>query len=125
MPTRPSRAITVATGVSGAPDSETHELSAEWCWPDKPLVVVRLDSEPAAAVDYLPASASAHWFLKWTAEVSRAQLGDELPIIALASHVPEEAEEDENLRAAILDAALAAAAAQLTGRVVDVEPHDA
>jgi hypothetical protein len=111
----------IAQGIA----SEIHELSAEWCWPDAPLVALRLNSELVALADYLPASASAHWFLRWTADTPRARPATELPIMSLAGHVPEEAEEDETMLAAVLDAAIGAATAELTGRVVDGELRDA
>jgi hypothetical protein len=107
-------------------NAETHELTAEWVWPDKPLVHLYLDSEPVAFVDYLPASASAHWFLRWAGEdVHRARGAADLPIITLAGHVPEEAEREESMLATALDEALSATAAELTGRVVRIETSDA
>lgn len=101
--------------------AHSHELRADWRWPDRPLVEVRLDGTVIASVDYLPASASAHWFVRWeNPSVSRAG-AELLPLIPLAARVPEEAEEDEGTRLLVLDAAVEATATGLTGRPV-VDP---
>jgi hypothetical protein len=99
-------------------------LVAEWRWPDHPLIEVRLDGEPIAVVDYLPASASIHWFLHWTGGTSAAHGSAELPLLPLATRVPEEAEEDVGTRMTVLDTAIEAAANELTGRVIRLELRD-
>jgi hypothetical protein len=101
-----------------------HELSAEWQWPDQPLTRVCLDGSEIATADYFPASASAHWYLRWTGEAIASRSSTELPLIALATRVPEEAEEDAAIRKAILDVAIQAAANELTGRPSRLELAD-
>lgn len=103
---------------------ESHVLRAEWRFPEAPLVRLYRDSDLVAIADYLPSSASAHWFLRWEGDDDRAHPA-EFPIMLLAGHVPEEADEDESMRATILDEAIGAAAAELTGRVVRLDPRDA
>jgi hypothetical protein len=106
--------------------TETHELTAQWRWPDHPLVHVHLDSQTVAAVDYLPASATAHWHLRWLDDqVLRAHPANALAIMPLAGHVPEEADADSAMLAFVLDEAAAAVAAELTGRVVRLDFDDA
>jgi hypothetical protein len=106
--------------------SQARDLTAEWRWPDHPVVDVRLTGAVIAVVDYLPASASAHWFLRWTGGESRGALGGApLPLTPLATRVPEEADEDAGMRTFVLDTAVEAAANQLTGRAVRLELRDA
>ena len=104
---------------------DRHDVTADWHGPAHPLVDVRLDGVTIAKVDYLEASASAHWFLRWCGDPSAAHGPVELPLMPLATHVPEEAEEDADIRAAILDAAVEAAANELTGRPVRLQLRDA
>jgi hypothetical protein len=112
---------TVATSlVLGA-----HEITAEWRWPTHPLVQVHLDATRVAVVDYLEGSASSHWFLRWTGEPAGPHGAAELPLLPLATHVPEEAEEEAGMRAVILDAAVEAAVNKLTGRAVRLQLRDA
>ena len=81
-------------------------------------------SNPSRTADYLPASASAHWFLRWTGNPQPAHRPSDLPLLSLVSQVPEEAEEDARMRAAVLDAAAEAAASELTGRPARLTLHD-
>jgi hypothetical protein len=103
---------------------DAHEVTAVWRWPDHPLVEVFLDDSAIAVVDYLPASASAHWYLRWTGDPRPAHGLNDLPLLPLATRVPEEAEEDSAMRAAVLDAAIEAAANKLTGRTARLALRD-
>jgi hypothetical protein len=106
--------------------SQARDVTAEWHWPDHPLVDVRLAGASIAVVDYFPASASAHWFLRWTGGESHGALGGaQLPLTPLATRVPEEVDADAGMRALVLDTAAEAAASQLTGRAVRLELRDA
>lgn len=100
------------------------QVVADWCWPDKPLVRVRVDGEEVATVDYLPASATAHWFLRWTSQTLAVEGPELLPLVPLVAVVPEEADSDDGFRAAVLDVAIEAVASRLTGSAANVEPHD-
>jgi hypothetical protein len=100
------------------------KLTAHWRWPDHPIVDVGLDGSTIAVVDYLPASSSAHWFLRWPGELKVAPAFTVLPIISLATRVPEEVDGDDKVRAAVLDIAIEAVANQLTGRAVRLEARD-
>lgn len=110
----------MASLVSASRDFEhsgrVHRISAQWCWPDVPLVRINADGREVATVDYLPASASAHWVLSWTSAEVGADGPARLPLMALVTRVPEEVDADESLCAAVLDIALDGAKARLTGR---------
>jgi hypothetical protein len=99
-------------------------IVADWLWPDRPLVRVRVDDQEVATVDYLPASATAHWFLKWTSNELVVEDPNPLPLMPLVAMVPEEVDGDENIRAAVLDTALEAVANRLTGGAARIEPRD-
>jgi hypothetical protein len=77
-----------------------------------------VDGREVATVDYLPASASAHWVLTWTSGEIAADGPAHLPLMPLVTSVPEEVDADESLCAAVLDIALDGAEARLTGRTV-------
>jgi hypothetical protein len=99
-------------------------IIAEWRWPEVPLARVRVDDREVAVVDYLPASAAAHWYLRWTSSDCGADGPDVLPLMALVTRVPEEVDGDDDMRANVLDTALEAVANRLAGRVVGIDPHD-
>jgi hypothetical protein len=101
-----------------------HRIVADWLWPDRPLVRVRVDDQEVATVDYLPASATAHWFLKWTSNELVVEESNPLPLMPLVAMVPEEVDGDESIRAVVLDTALEAVANRLTGRAARIEPRD-
>lgn len=99
-------------------------ISAEWRWPEVPPARVRVDDREVAVVDYLPASAAAHWYLRWASDDIAAGGPDVLPLISLVTRVPEEVDGDDDIRATVLDTALEAAANRLAGRVVRIAPYD-
>jgi hypothetical protein len=102
-----------------------HPIRAEWCWPDSPAIAVLLDGELFASADYLAASASAHWFLRWTRDAIPSHEPVKFPLLALATRVQEELDEDDAMRAASLDTVIEAAASGLAGRPVSLETRDA
>lgn len=103
---------------------EPCRITAEWCWPEVPLARVRVDDLEVAVLDYLPASAAAHWYLRWVSGDIGADGPDFLPLISLVTRVPEEVDGDDDMRATVLDTALEAVANRLAGRVVRVAPYD-
>jgi hypothetical protein len=88
-------------------------LSAKWQFPERPLVLISLDARPVAGVDYLEASASAHWFVRWAEDPRGGPPPPELALVSLATQVPEEVDANESLRVLVLDTAIKAAADQL------------
>ncbi len=98
-----------------------HRLSAAWRFPTSPLVEIRLDDRVLASVDYLPASASAHWFLTMRDADSESPIA----VPALASRVPEEVDSDAALQRSVLDESALSAASRLLGRPLDLTFHDA
>jgi hypothetical protein len=105
-------------------DDHSGSIVADWRWPDKPLVRVCHEGRELAVVDYLPASAATHWFLKWTAQDVPQEGPSELALTSLVTRVPEEVDGDESLRAVVLDTALEAVIARLSGRPATIEPGD-
>jgi hypothetical protein len=99
-------------------------LRANWCWPDRPLMRVLIDDRELAVADYLPASAAAHWFLRWRSGDVAPEGPELLPLMPLATHVPEEVDGDESMRAVALDTVLEAVASRLTGRAESIESRD-
>ncbi len=75
-------------------------------------------------VDYLPASASAHWYLRWASRDIGADGPDILPLISLVTREPEEVDGDDDMRATVLDTALEAVTNRLAGQVVRIAPYD-
>jgi hypothetical protein len=107
-----------STSRDVALEGRSHRITAEWCWPDTPLARIRLDGREVATVDYLPASASAHWVLTWISEELATDGPKQLPLMPLVTRVPEEVDAERSLRAAVLDIALDGTEARLTGRPV-------
>ena len=99
----------------GATIEDVGQLSGVWCFPDRPLVRILLDNEPLASADYLEASASTHWFVRWEDHEQASPQG-EIALPTLAGQVPEDAARDESFELAVLEAALSAVASQLTHR---------
>ena len=110
--------------VSQVPSLGRAVLRADWCWPEQPLVRVLVEDCEAAVADYLPASATAHWFLRWRSGTIAAEGPELVPLMSLATHVPEEVDGDETLRVVVLDTVLEAVASRLTGRAETIEPRD-
>ena len=109
------------SGAAGVPDGT---LMAEWRFPESPLIPLDLGNQRLAVVDYSPASASAHWFLRWS-DPLLASAHAEVAITTLAGQVPEDADTDEALRIAVLDAALLALISALGGTLSNPRPTDA
>jgi hypothetical protein len=123
--TSASRTAILHEVLAASPQGDdVHRIVADWLWPDRPLVRVRVDYQEVATVDYLPASATAHWFLKWTSNELVVEDPNPLPLMPLVAMVPEEVDGDENIRAAVLDTALEAVANRLTGSAARIEPRD-
>lgn len=89
------------------------QLAADWRFPERPLVPITLDGKPVASADYLEASASAHWFIRWEPHPRVPEHEGEIALSTLAGQVPEDIDVDEGLRVGVLDTALRAAASQL------------
>jgi hypothetical protein len=117
-----SRGVDLDEGSSSIPGP--CRISAKWCWPEVPLARVRVDDREVAVVDYLPASAAAHWYLRWASRDTGAEGPDVLPLISLVTRVPEEVDGDDDMRATVLDTALEAVANRLAGCVVRIAPYD-
>src|SRR5665213_69367 len=97
-----SRGVDLDGGSSPIPGSIVAcRISAEWCWPEVPLARVRVDDREVAVVDYLPASAAAHWYLRWASRDIGADGPDVLPLISLVTRVPEEVDGDDDMRATV------------------------
>jgi hypothetical protein len=101
----------------------THLIEAGWQWPVAPAVTVRIDGGELAAVEYLLASASAHWILHWIGTPGSGE-PRQLPLIALAGKVPEEVDPDPTLQAAVLDLALDAVTELLLSHPARIEQPD-
>jgi hypothetical protein len=95
------------------------ELVACWQFPSSPLIAIQLGGRPWAEVDYFEASASVHWALR-VSGADRSVIG--LP--GLAGRVPDELDDDADLRVAALDHALDAAADRLGVRGETLSPRN-
>jgi hypothetical protein len=109
-----SRTAVIPDGPHGG-----ESLIAYWEFPASPPIRIERDGTTIAGINYLPASASYHWYLALS---GAEDLGaDGVPLTALVSRVPEEVDADRDLCAATLGAALEAILTAMLGRPVPVE----
>lgn len=100
----------LAQTVGGPPPTlgSVHQMRAEWEFPLHPLITIWMDDARVARADYGEYSATLHWAVCW--ERSRRQ---PLPLVPLATLVPEQVDADAGLRDYVLEVAINATAEHL------------